>query len=400
MPSSQAFPIQVSLPANSGSSAVSATPKSSDTTNKGVFGGVLSDEIDSVNGQTVTAEAVSEADAVGETANLSLPVDGNGLPLAVNAQLQADIAELVIDTDEELLDGESSAIFGVSIPSLEAQLKTSTLTAKDSGLAHQVTIPIPTDSIRFIAGPQTYAAKNDVANQSISLLPFAEAGIDAETQAATQFKESLQLQKAFSPLIRQADAGIEAGQIGRVLEQFTALSPKPTATPTVSTTLSTTPLSQTGSVTTPQLSIDVPIQDQRWQKAFSQRVVWSVGNVQSAQLRLNPAELGRIDIQVNVDNDKANVVFTAQHGVVKDSIEQALPKLREMLAEQGVELENVEIFQDNLNQQQAGNDNDGAQQRGLDGQRLSIDENDENNTEADIFVGDIMFKEDVVDFYV
>lgn len=404
MSTSQPLPIQASVPAASTKAApVSGQSESLDTESKGVFGGVLSDELESVNEESpVTALASDTPDAENPT-RVSLPLDGNSLPQVINTQRQADIAELNIDSSEELLLAEEqSQLFGISLPLSEAPLKISLtgLADKDPVLSQQAAKPLVTDSVRIITGGTLQANKPETNNQAVSLLPFAEAGIDTETQAVAQFKETLQLQSLFSPVTRQTEAGIESLQIARVVDQFTELNAKPLTTPVTPTAVNPTPLSETSSLTTTtQLSIDVPIQDQRWQKAFSQRVVWSVGNVQSAQLRINPAELGRIDIQVNVEHDKANVVFATQHGAVKDVIEQALPRLRDMLADQGVELENIEIFQDNLNQQQADSHRGSPQQQETENQLWSSSNQDEP-AEQTVLVSNVTFKEDVVDFYV
>ena len=400
MSTSQPFPIQVSSPAKPGAANAPVQAESSDTDSKGVFGGVLTD----VSTEITATEVNTEATVVEATANVSLPLDGNSLPLAINTQLQADIAEISDDISEELLLSEEPVdVLGINIPVIESQIKASvsTLVEKDPVLSSRLTVPTSTETIRIINSTPLQPVKAETVNQSISLLPFADAGIDAETQAVTQFKESLQLQKIFSPLTRQAEAGIEAGQLGRVIEKFTELNQKQLISPSVSVSspVNSSPLSTTGTAATAQLSIDVPVQDPRWQKAFSQRVVWSVGNVQSAQLRLNPAELGRIDIQLDVDNDKANVVFTTQQGGVKDVIEQALPRLRDMLAEQGVDLENVEIFHDNFNQQQAGNENGSSQQQESENSLWSGAQEQEQ-VDNDVFVSQVAFNEDVVDYYV
>ena len=161
------------------------------------------------------------------------------------------------------------------------------------------------------------------------------------------------------------------------------------------------PLSESGLLSSSsgvaQLSVDVPLQDQRWQKAFSQRVVWSVGNNQSAQLRIHPAELGRIDIQVNVENDKASVVFNAQHGTVKEAIELALPRLREMLFEQGIELDNVDVNSGDINQQQAGTDQ-GSDEHGT--SNASKSGTSTEDTAATELVGNISIDDDAIDYYV
>lgn len=64
------------------------------------------------------------------------------------------------------------------------------------------------------------------------------------------------------------------------------------------------------------------------------------GGFQQAELRLNPAELGPIQIQLSVSSQTqtADISFTAVHGLTRDSIEQSLPALRDMLEAQGLSL--------------------------------------------------------------
>ncbi len=61
-------------------------------------------------------------------------------------------------------------------------------------------------------------------------------------------------------------------------------------------------------------------------------------NVRGAELRLSPAELGPVQVQISLDDNVAKVAFTAGHAVTREALEQALPRLREMFADQGVTL--------------------------------------------------------------
>ena len=58
----------------------------------------------------------------------------------------------------------------------------------------------------------------------------------------------------------------------------------------------------------------------------------------TAQLRLNPPELGLLEVRVDLHNDRANVFFISQHASVRELIEEAFPRLREMLQENGLNL--------------------------------------------------------------
>jgi flagellar hook-length control protein FliK len=81
-----------------------------------------------------------------------------------------------------------------------------------------------------------------------------------------------------------------------------------------------------------------------WDDALGERVLWMTGNgLKNAELRLNPAELGPVRVQISVDDGNATVSFSAQHPLTRDAIEQALPRLREMLADQGLSLQNADV---------------------------------------------------------
>ncbi|WP_083938346.1 flagellar hook-length control protein FliK [Algicola sagamiensis] len=72
-----------------------------------------------------------------------------------------------------------------------------------------------------------------------------------------------------------------------------------------------------------------------------------------ADIRLDPPELGSMQIKVNLSNDQASVQFTVQNPQAKEVLEQTLPKLKEMLEEQGVNLGESSVHQE---EKQAGNE--------------------------------------------
>ncbi|WP_202983553.1 flagellar hook-length control protein FliK [Ferrimonas lipolytica] len=89
----------------------------------------------------------------------------------------------------------------------------------------------------------------------------------------------------------------------------------------------------------------------------------------SAEIRLDPPELGALQVRIQMNGDQANVQIVTQQGQAKDMIEQALPRLREMLQEQGLQLGQTDV-----SQQQAGDD--GGQQQPGHGAGFSSDNSD------------------------
>ena len=103
----------------------------------------------------------------------------------------------------------------------------------------------------------------------------------------------------------------------------------------------------------PPLAVDIKVGTPGWDTAFSQKVAWAATNQhQVAELRLNPPNLGPIEIRITVTNDQATAVFVSAHASVRESIEAALPKLREMMGESGLTLGNVNVSSQSFQQQQ------------------------------------------------
>ena len=75
-----------------------------------------------------------------------------------------------------------------------------------------------------------------------------------------------------------------------------------------------------------------------------------------AEIQLEPQGLGKMSIQLSIDQDqKASVQFVVQQGNARELLEQALPKLRDMLASQGVQLGQTSVQQQAAGQQQSQN---------------------------------------------
>lgn len=83
-----------------------------------------------------------------------------------------------------------------------------------------------------------------------------------------------------------------------------------------------------------------------WNSAVGDRMVWMLkGGVASASMRLNPPEMGPLEIKISIDNDQANVSFVAQNAGAREALEQALPRLREMLEANNIQLADVDVKQ-------------------------------------------------------
>lgn len=85
--------------------------------------------------------------------------------------------------------------------------------------------------------------------------------------------------------------------------------------------------------------IETPIHDERWVQGFGERMVWMARNdQQSAQININPPQLGPLQITLKLNGDQATASFVSPHTEVRQVIEDAMPRLRELLAGAGIQL--------------------------------------------------------------
>lgn len=76
-------------------------------------------------------------------------------------------------------------------------------------------------------------------------------------------------------------------------------------------------------------------------------------DIQTATIRLDPSEMGSMNIKLSVQNDQVNVIIQAQNHQSRDLLEQQLPRLREMLQQQGIALGDTQVQSDGRGQQQS-----------------------------------------------
>jgi flagellar hook-length control protein FliK len=99
----------------------------------------------------------------------------------------------------------------------------------------------------------------------------------------------------------------------------------------------------TGNPALPGDRIPARLGTQAWDNQVSQRIVYMVGKEQAATLTLNPPDLGPVQIVLNVTNDQATVAFSSDQLDVRQALENALPRLREMMSESGIALGNATV---------------------------------------------------------
>lgn len=113
--------------------------------------------------------------------------------------------------------------------------------------------------------------------------------------------------------------------------------------------------SNTNPGATPTLEIPHRVDSAQWGSGLADKVVWMVGSQnQGAELRLNPPSLGPLEVRVSMNDGQATLSFMTSHAPVREAIEAATPRLREMLADSGINLGSVSVNVGTFSQQQPG----------------------------------------------
>lgn len=91
-------------------------------------------------------------------------------------------------------------------------------------------------------------------------------------------------------------------------------------------------------------SVQVPFQDPKWGEQMINKVLWlSSQSIKSAEIHLNPAELGPVELKIQVHQDQATIQVQAQNASVREALEMHVHRLREALANNGMGLAQFDV---------------------------------------------------------
>lgn len=193
--------------------------------------------------------------------------------------------------------------------------------------------------------------KADLAAKPAGANALLEAAIDGRSNPNAQGTQLL------SDAASGAKAALVAGP-DAVISAVTAQSTQPVDTAALAgvsalaTSASSNVLHGAGSPASETLTPHVGTPG--WDNALGQKVVWmAVGAEQSASLTLNPPDLGPLQVVINVNNSHAEATFTAAQPEVRQALEAALPRLKEMLSDAGISLGQASVNAGSPNQQGA-----------------------------------------------
>ena len=99
-------------------------------------------------------------------------------------------------------------------------------------------------------------------------------------------------------------------------------------------------------------TLQTPAGQPGWDVEVGSRIRWMLGqNNSGVELRLNPPELGSIEVKVATEGERTSVTFFAANPAARDALELALPRLRDMFVDSGMQLANADVSDQGLQQE-------------------------------------------------
>jgi len=104
--------------------------------------------------------------------------------------------------------------------------------------------------------------------------------------------------------------------------------------------------------------VGTPVNDPGFGQDVSRQIVYlSKTGVQSAELTLQPANLGPVSVSIQMNGVQASLAITASHETTRAALQNALPHLNQLFAQNGLQLMGAQVgdgsqYQNNPGQQQ------------------------------------------------
>jgi flagellar hook-length control protein FliK len=106
-------------------------------------------------------------------------------------------------------------------------------------------------------------------------------------------------------------------------------------------------------VDTPAHEIRTPVATQGWSDEVGQKLSWIANSTGGrAELILTPPHMGRVEVSINMNGDQASASFMAANQTTRDALQDAMPRLREVLAQSGIHLGQANVNTNANNQNQ------------------------------------------------
>ncbi len=165
-------------------------------------------------------------------------------------------------------------------------------------------------------------------------------------QMATQWAHAGASSTALQAGVTAAVAGGAASTTSPLTDAAQVAVQKTLDASTLSQAVVAGPVLSQSPVAAQQLSVATQVgSTSAWSQDLGQKITWMVSGTgqNSAEIQLNPPDLGPLNVVLHVSGGQATAFFTSPHEAVREAVNHALPRLKEMFAENGIMLGNASV---------------------------------------------------------
>ncbi len=249
--------------------------------------------------------------------------------LAESVVMVSELHNLLVSLDSEMaksgqsMQSKSGADLAIASPVMN-------VVGKPLSLKKQTEIPLATARLNI---------HSDSGGQSTVLnLESLENNKVSEILSDNKFSLELLKKVDIGAMRLLADGGakpentssnIRAGDLSGIYSDLSGVASKNTDSTT-----------KAASLPAMKSSIDNP----GWNSEIANKIIWmNKNNIQSAKIRVDPPNLGTIQIKLNITQDQATVSFVSSHAIVREALESGAARLKEMFYEEGFQQLDVDV---------------------------------------------------------
>lgn len=241
------------------------------------------------------------------------------------------------DADMDALANQKGGKKGITVVSAKDQKDLADLQSQDDGKSQGKKLDISA----MVDSKDTVDDKAPVPSRTSAEKTLPESPVNAKATFAEQQDAANAARSAAKPTVEVAAKPAE-------------IAAQPNASAVIPTLQQTMTLSQQAAMAGQAVQRLTPsVGSPGWDQAVGQKVLWMATNgMQSASLTLNPPDLGPLQVVIHVNNQHADATFITAQPEVKQALENAMPKLREMMDQAGIQLGQATVNTGTPNQQQ------------------------------------------------
>ena len=275
------------------------------------------------------ASALAQAAATTQASDVAQASDAAQISAATQAADPVQVSAVALPADAT----KASDVAQVSDPALASDAALASNTALASAAAQAAMAPVVMDK----AATDKAAPAADAATRPVSL------SLSSDWKAAATPAAQLQKQGQELPPTAAGAAAFAP------TEPIAARHEPPAETSDASGINAARQLAQfehTARAQEPivRASLEAPVRSQAFPAELSDKIVWMAGRQsQWADLSLNPPQLGSLEVRLSLSGGETGAQFYSANPVVRELLEAALPRLRELMAQAGLTLGDANV---------------------------------------------------------